>query len=1072
MTLVPGRYWQGPSREGTKVHKGTVGGPLTVGTHRATVWSTATQEEMSLVRCYRQIPRHEVLSDLCCPVPGLSFYEECSYEDVVHLKFDLDRNPSYPYSVTLGEEGNFIVVDNAGELEGDAFSYEDEMFKVANKIQQKVKFVFVGAQKETFVCGVIRSQNDKKTTYHLVYPHLHVSPADFKKITSDVVESIGDVTSNYFAIDAVASNGVHLRAPFSDKLGASFTDEPYAGRVATPVGWMLPVDSLDSFKTDITSAPPEAYRVPSMDERRTVLFPAFSLRCHGHVESEDVCKALPATPISPSWRMGSVARRLELPGVLSLSEIKAIGGSDLIHKEYRDAQILANKVHAEAGCLASQAEVAKAVAPIFNRRYALVGEELVVRSDKAYMRSMKKSHFFDMYAPFTIEHEGLTAAKKKKGEASSSSLAVLWLKCDTHFIPRYEERVFAPSGDVDPGLFNTFQKMPFANDECLALFLGAVKASKKDDLDRCGVDFSEVEESDSATAGRLEVLTTFIACLFGSEEGREDPAQAFYLDCMAGKIMDPSWRPRDSQRGDYKMLLMGGNEGLGKSLFHSLFGSLFGVHFLSTARKALMTARFNTMLSSRCVVCAEEIIENQSDNSGEIKDQITADSRIIEAKFAGPTEEINHTMWIGCTNNPDAVYCDGAARRFFPVWVRLPPGRTASQHRAWMRSTVCPALYGDKFTTTGEKDDVGRKLFQGLLVHRYMVRSETPDWLVARDTPWISQLKLKTNEGNIIGWLTRAIQDGGFEGVLPHGERWGGGWEGKDLFPHPRHLMKVSELHKCFVHYLSESHAREKSYLGVQAFKSFLGNAKGLPSLGFKVFRCTNFFVKGASKKTIAVVVEMGSLQNVRSILDNYFCARTDFGVVADNACDECPPPAPVPPPVNFSRNRKISNDGFMISDAVEEAFWKGQEMVAATRSLLDSSVNFHKMARDEVKRLQKGGALREEVEKAKKVAARHKKDVADRTEELEQKIIEARAMGRAICDHFPNGPDEMEIERRSLLEAAEASFQTSALWLQEAVKEAGAPSCFLNVARDASRMAVSVAAKKAAQPPAKKRRT
>ena len=88
--------------------------------------------------------------------------------------------------------------------------------------------------------------------------------------------------------------------------------------------------------------------------------------------------------------------------------------------------------------------------------------------------------------------------------------------------------------------------------------------------------------------------------------------------------------------------------------------------FLSESRSDALFGNFNSVLSGKLLVVAEELLwAGSHKDAGILKDLLTSDTLSINAKFQQPHTEQNFVNMFILTNNSWAIQAGMQARRFF-----------------------------------------------------------------------------------------------------------------------------------------------------------------------------------------------------------------------------------------------------------------------------------------------------------------------------------------------------------------------------------------------------------------------
>jgi len=117
-------------------------------------------------------------------------------------------------------------------------------------------------------------------------------------------------------------------------------------------------------------------------------------------------------------------------------------------------------------------------------------------------------------------------------------------------------------------------------------------------------------------------------------------------------------------------VVMKGELGTGKGTFARNFGSLFGRHFTHLDRTEQLAGKFNSAISGKVVVFADEaFFAGDKKDLGSLKRLITEPTLAIERKGIDVIEEANCVHLIMATNNEHAHQAAMKERRFFTVKV-------------------------------------------------------------------------------------------------------------------------------------------------------------------------------------------------------------------------------------------------------------------------------------------------------------------------------------------------------------------------------------------------------------------
>jgi hypothetical protein len=135
----------------------------------------------------------------------------------------------------------------------------------------------------------------------------------------------------------------------------------------------------------------------------------------------------------------------------------------------------------------------------------------------------------------------------------------------------------------------------------------------------------------------------------------------FFLNCLAQIVQTP-WKKLNTAT------VLISEEGAGKTiLFQHFMGKILGSQcFLSESRSDALFGNFNSVLSGKLLVVAEELLwAGSHKDAGILKDLLTSDTLSINAKFQQPHTEQNFVNMFILTNNSWAIQAGMQARRFF-----------------------------------------------------------------------------------------------------------------------------------------------------------------------------------------------------------------------------------------------------------------------------------------------------------------------------------------------------------------------------------------------------------------------
>jgi len=98
-------------------------------------------------------------------------------------------------------------------------------------------------------------------------------------------------------------------------------------------------------------------------------------------------------------------------------------------------------------------------------------------------------------------------------------------------------------------------------------------------------------------------------------------------------------------------VVLRGGSGAGKGTFASNFGKLFGSHFNQITHQSMMVGRFNSALSRKVVIFADEAMwAGSKQDAGNLKRLVTEGTLMIEQKYREPMSEPNCVHLIMATN--------------------------------------------------------------------------------------------------------------------------------------------------------------------------------------------------------------------------------------------------------------------------------------------------------------------------------------------------------------------------------------------------------------------------------------
>lgn len=246
-------------------------------------------------------------------------------------------------------------------------------------------------------------------------------------------------------------------------------------------------------------------------------------------------------------------------------------------------------------------------------------DELILTYDSHFM--FKDNNSFSLFTP------------------KSSSFIRNWLNDPEK--KTYDDITFIPSTeDCPPRLFNTFMKGFF-------------------------VEYFQPEMVTNNDHDDLSIILNHIKALTDDGTSVAEEMFEYVLDWLAHLFQCPTERMN-------QMLIFKSGEGIGKTIFIDFIGSMMChenkekyILKVSDPDKQVFTS-FNDRLDGKMLVCFEELAKNNGFYD-KLKDFITNDSLIVNAKYQQPRQSKVFYRVAGTTNNENCINVSDTNRRFVPV---------------------------------------------------------------------------------------------------------------------------------------------------------------------------------------------------------------------------------------------------------------------------------------------------------------------------------------------------------------------------------------------------------------------
>jgi hypothetical protein len=207
-------------------------------------------------------------------------------------------------------------------------------------------------------------------------------------------------------------------------------------------------------------------------------------------------------------------------------------------------------------------------------------------------------------------------------------------------------------------------------------------------------------------------------------------------------------------------IVLRGQQGTGKGVFVRSFGSLFGPHFLQVDKSDHITGKFNSHLSAKVVLFADEAVwSGDKRDVGALKRLITEPTLTIERKGIDAVKEDNCVHLFMATNEKWSAPVGFNERRFFIL--NVSDARMQDQHyfepiykemeqggRAALLHFLLDRKFDRRRLRSAPKTDALReqqdyslsaeyRWWKGCLLHGSIDESDTwPEWISVEDLVW------------------------------------------------------------------------------------------------------------------------------------------------------------------------------------------------------------------------------------------------------------------------------------------------------------------------------------------------